>query len=135
MKIFFDSNVLIAAYISHGSCYDLYGHSLDKHIVYSSEFVRHEVLEKFTKKIRLPEEKVHWAYQHLCTYTILVSEAHLKEKICRDKDDDHIIAAGINANADCIITGDKDLLVLKKIQGIPIIPPRDFWKFEESQNI
>jgi putative PIN family toxin of toxin-antitoxin system len=132
MKIFIDSNVLIAAYISHGACYDLYGHCLDKHIVYSSEFVRLEVLEKLAKKIRLAEEKVQWAYQHLCLHTQLVSEAQLKEKICRDKDDDHIIAAAISADVDCIVSGDDDLLVLKKVHTIPIISPRDFWKFEEN---
>jgi uncharacterized protein len=135
MKIFIDSNVLIAAYISHGACYDLYGHCLDKHIVYSSEFVRQEVLEKLTKKMRLAENKVQWAYQHLCTYTLLVSEAPLKEKICRDKDDDHVIAAAIKADVDCIVSGDEDLLVLKKVHGIPVISPRDFWKFEEKHTV
>lgn len=133
MKIFIDSNVLIAAYISHGTCYDLYAHCLDKHIVYSSAFVRQEVLEKLAKKIRLSEEKVNWAYQHMCLHTLLVSEALLKENICRDKDDDHIIAAAISANVDCIVSGDNDLLVLKKVYNIPIIAPHDIWKFEEYQ--
>jgi putative PIN family toxin of toxin-antitoxin system len=96
--------------------------------------VRQEVLEKLTKKMRLAEEKVQWAYQHLCLYTLITSEAHLKEKICRDKDDDHIIAAAIKADVDCIVSGDEDLLVLKKAIGIPIVSPRDFWKFEESHN-
>lgn len=132
MKIFLDSNVLIAAYISHGSCYELYGHCLDKHIVYSSEFVRQEVLEKLTKKIRLAEEKVQWAFQHLCMHTQFVSEALPMAKICRDKDDDHVIAAAIMADVDCIVSGDDDLLVLKKAHGIPIVSPRDFWKFEET---
>jgi putative PIN family toxin of toxin-antitoxin system len=132
MKIFIDSNVLIAAYISHGSCYDLYGHCLDKHIVSSSEFVRQEVLLKLTKKIHLAEDKVQWACQHLCMHTLLASEAQLKESICRDKDDDHIIAAAIMSDVDCIVSGDDDLLVLKKVHRIPIISPRDFWKFEEN---
>jgi putative PIN family toxin of toxin-antitoxin system len=134
MKIFIDSNVLIAAYISHGTCYDFYGHCLDKHIVYSSEFVRLEVLEKLSNKIRLTEGKVQWAYQHLCAHTLLVSEALLKDKICRDKDDDHIIAAAIMADVDCIVSGDDDLLVLKKVHNIPIFSPRDFWKFEENHS-
>ena len=134
MKIFIDSNVLIAAYISHGSCYELYNHCLDKHTVYSSKFVRDEVIEKLTKKMRLSEEKSQWASEHLYTNTILVSEALLKEQICRDKDDDHILAAAIWAGADCIISGDADLLVLKKVHNIPIILPRDFWQFEEHYN-
>jgi putative PIN family toxin of toxin-antitoxin system len=134
MKVFIDTNVLIAAYISHAACYDIYDRCLDKHIVYSSEFVRQELFGKLVKKFRLAEEKVQWAYNHHCMHTILVTEARLLNSICRDTDDDHILAAAIKADVDCIISGDQDLLSLKKVHGIPIISPRDFWKFEEEFN-
>jgi putative PIN family toxin of toxin-antitoxin system len=133
MKVFLDSNVLIAAYLSHGACYELYGHCLDRHFVFSSEFVRNEVLEKLVRKIRIQEEKAKQAYQHLCEHTLLVSEALINERICRDPDDDHIVAAALQAGADCIVSGDNDLLALKKVRGIPVISPRDFWKFEDLQ--
>ena len=51
----------------------------------------------------------------------------------RDKDDDHILAAALKAEVDCIVTGDNDLLVLKTIEGILILPPADFWKLEQSK--
>jgi predicted nucleic acid-binding protein len=47
---------------------------------------------------------------------------------CRDPGDDKFISCAISANADCIVTGDKDLSDLKKYQSISILPASDFIK-------
>jgi len=46
--------------------------------------------------------------------------------ICRDPNDDMIIACAIDAAADYIVTGDEDLLTLKRYKDIVIINPRNF---------
>jgi putative PIN family toxin of toxin-antitoxin system len=46
--------------------------------------------------------------------------------ICRDPKDDKFLNLAIDANASCIITGDKDLLVLHPFENIPILLPSDF---------
>ena len=46
----------------------------------------------------------------------------------RDPEDDKFISCAISANADCIVTGDKDLSNLKKYQAIRIIHASDFIK-------
>jgi putative PIN family toxin of toxin-antitoxin system len=46
--------------------------------------------------------------------------------VCRDKDDDNVIAGALAANVNYIVTGDNDLLVLRKYKGIKIISPRGF---------
>jgi predicted nucleic acid-binding protein len=50
---------------------------------------------------------------------------------CRDKDDLRILGLAKVEEPDYIITGDKDLLVLKQFEGIPIITPREFWEIEK----
>jgi putative PIN family toxin of toxin-antitoxin system len=45
---------------------------------------------------------------------------------CRDPKDDKFLSLAVTANASCIITGDKDLLVLNPFQSIPIVTPAGF---------
>lgn len=45
-----------------------------------------------------------------------------------DTKDDKFLACAVEAKADYIITGDKDLLVFKVYEGIKIITPREFLK-------
>ena len=46
--------------------------------------------------------------------------------ICRDEDDNKFIECAVDCDADYIITGDKDLLVLEKYNDIEIITPKEF---------
>ncbi len=48
--------------------------------------------------------------------------------ICRDPEDDKFISCAISANADFIVTGDKDLSDLKKYECVRIIQASDFIK-------
>ena len=50
----------------------------------------------------------------------------LAAEVCRDPDDIKILGLAVASNADYIVTGDKDLLVLKSFQNIPILTPRSF---------
>lgn len=48
--------------------------------------------------------------------------------VVRDKKDDYLIAYGTVGNADYLVSGDKDLLVLKKIGNLIIVSPALFHK-------
>ena len=45
---------------------------------------------------------------------------------CRDPKDDKFLELAVNGNADLIVTGDDDLLVLNPFRGIPIITPGSY---------
>jgi len=45
--------------------------------------------------------------------------------VCRDPDDDEVLALAVAARADLIISGDDDLLSLGRFDGIPILNPVD----------
>jgi putative PIN family toxin of toxin-antitoxin system len=47
----------------------------------------------------------------------------LPQPVCRDPDDDHILACALAAQADLIISGDAGLLSLREYQNIPIVAP------------
>jgi putative PIN family toxin of toxin-antitoxin system len=48
------------------------------------------------------------------------------EPICRDPNDDHVIATALAVNADFIVTGDKDILALSQYESIRIVTARAF---------
>jgi putative PIN family toxin of toxin-antitoxin system len=45
---------------------------------------------------------------------------------CRDPMDNMILELAVSGRADCVVTGDKDLLVLDPFQGIRIVTPTTF---------
>ncbi len=47
----------------------------------------------------------------------------LAQPVCRDPDDDAVLALAIAAQADMVISGDDDLLALASFEGIPIFTP------------
>lgn len=44
---------------------------------------------------------------------------------CRDPEDDKFLETAILGEADCLITGDEDLLTMSPFGGIPIVRPAD----------
>ena len=47
----------------------------------------------------------------------------LSKPVCRDVNDDAVLACALAANADFIVSGDDDLLSLHAFEDIPIITP------------
>ncbi len=50
--------------------------------------------------------------------------------LCRDVKDNKFLNLAYDASAFCIVTGDKDLLILNPFHNIPIITPADFLNLE-----
>ena len=45
---------------------------------------------------------------------------------CRDPDDDKLLETALMGAADCLVTGDQDLLEMSAFQNIPILSPKGF---------
>lgn len=125
-EIVLDTNVLIAALIARGVCADLLEHCVLNHEVATSEFILDELHGHLAGKFKYSEEDADTAVALLRTQFDIVAP----QPVCRDADDDEILAAALAAQADCIVTGDKDLLVLNSHEGLEIVSPRDFADFE-----
>ena len=128
MKAVFDTNVLVAAFLTEGLCSDLLLRARKQtfDLVLCDDIIR-EFEGILKKKFKLSSNDLY-------EITSIVSEAaseildHLSPvpRICRDPNDDMIIACAIDAAADYIVTGDEDLLILKRYKGIIILNPRNF---------
>lgn len=126
MKIVLDTNVLIAALIARGVCHDLLEHCVLRHTLLTSDFILNETREKLVEKFQYSRDLADEAVSLLRSRMMVVASETLDRKVCRDPDDDNILAAAVSGKCECIITGDKDLLVLNAYQGVRIVSPRDF---------
>jgi len=61
----------------------------------------------------------------LRTYSILAEPVNVP-RVCRDPDDHIVLACAVAGQADYVISGDQDLLVLNTHAGIPILTARGF---------
>ena len=128
MKAVFDTNVLIAAFLTEGICSGLLIRARKQafNLVLCDDIIR-EFEGILIKKFKLTSTDI-------SEISAIVSEAASEilhnlgpiPDICRDPNDDMIIACAIDAAADYIVTGDEDLLILKRYKDIVIINPRNF---------
>jgi putative PIN family toxin of toxin-antitoxin system len=126
VKILFDTNVLISAIITPGLSAEILDHCIVNHSVVSSEYILEELREKLVLKFDYTESEAIVAVHTIRKQSIVAKPKMLPTPISRDPDDDNILAAAVAGECDFIVTGDKDLLVLKEYQGIPILTPRGF---------
>ena len=47
-------------------------------------------------------------------------------RVCRDLKDDKFLELAVNGGASCLVTSDRDLLVLNPFRGIPVLTPAQF---------
>ena len=92
----------------------------------TSEFILHEAEEKLVEKFGCSKEMSAEAIGVLRSRMEVLVTSSLERPVCRDPDDDNILAAAVSGNGECIVTGDKDLLVLEQHESVDILSPRDF---------
>lgn len=125
MRLVLDTNVLLAAILADGLCRDLVRKRIKPHEIFTSRHLLDELAKKLRYKFGQDPKDVPFfvAYQ---TRVTLIPATHLPQRVSRDPDDDHVLAAAIAAHAEIIITGDQDLLILGKYSNIRILSPRRF---------
>ena len=129
MRIVLDANVVIAAFATRGLCDTILEFCLDSHDILLSEDLILEIGSNLRKKIKIAPQAVEKIMTLLRENAEILIPEHLSSNLCRDPDDLHVLGLVVSGKADCIVTGDKDLLVIKKFQHIPILSPRDFSVF------
>ena len=126
MKIVLDANVVIAAFASRGLCESIFELCLGGHEIVMSVDLLDEIARNLRLKVKLPAAMVDGIRELLQECGTMFLPARVSENACRDPDDTRILGLAVASSADLVVTGDKDLLVLKEYQGIPILSPRSF---------
>jgi uncharacterized protein len=120
-----DTNVLIAALIAKGLCHEVVVRSLGSCTVATSQPLLEELELTLRARFTLgPAGKAFLAQLRLGVG--IVEPTPLSAPVSRDADDDVVLATAVAARAAVIVTGDQDLLVIGRFNGIDIISPREF---------
>lgn len=125
MTIVVDTNVFVAALIAKGLCHEVVIRGLGSCTVATSKALLDELERTLRAKFTLGPAGTAFLAQ-LRLRVRLVEPAPLQSRVSRDVYDDMVLATAVAANANLIVTGDQDLLVIGRFQGIDIVSPRDF---------
>jgi putative PIN family toxin of toxin-antitoxin system len=127
VKVFFDTNVVLAAFATRGLCADLFAHVLLEHELLVGEVVIGELRSKLRIKLKLRKEAIDEIESLLRDQVVVRTPTeHLSLNIS-DADDEWIVAEAMAGEADVLVTGDAALQKLAKRAPLPIVSPRGLW--------
>jgi len=125
VKLVVDTNVLIAGLVAEGLCRDIVKRRLPTCELFTSRALLDELAEKLREKFGVRPQDLPLLQIYADEATV-VKPKPLAQPICRDPDDDEVLATALAAQVDIVLTGDDDLLTLKEFHGIRILSPREF---------
>ena len=129
MRIALDSSVLIAAHISRaGVCVELLEDLLLHHDLVTSEFILEELGRKLTEKFSFPRREANQVAAFLRRMAVVVVPADLPSDVCRDPTDIPVLGTAVSGECALLISVDRDLLDMQRINEIPIIRPGEYWR-------
>jgi len=128
MRWVLDTNVVLSALLWQGTPYRLLEAVRQKPglKLYSSPALLDELADVLTrpsasKRLALLAKTGHDVLADYSEAVELVEPDEVPRVVLADPDDDQVIAAALAAGADCIVSGDSDLLGLARFRGIAII--------------
>lgn len=127
MKVFLDTNVLVAAFATRGLCSDVLREVMAEHEFVISELVLSELEKALSKKIGLQKHIIDTIVSLLRHYAVNIRIKKKMDLQISDPNDDKILSSAVAAGVDVFVTGDQELLAIEGQIGILITSPRGFW--------
>ena len=125
MIVVLDTNVVVAAMAAKGLCHEVVVRTLGSCTVVTSQPLLDELEHTLRAKFTLGPASMAFLEQ-LRLRVRIVPPTLLSSPVCRDADDDVVLATAVAAGATMIVTGDEDLLIIGRFNDIDIVSPRAF---------
>lgn len=125
MRAVFDTNVVVAGIVAEGLCREILEIHVPDHTAILSHVLWDELMVTLRRKFGLTPDglPILALYRQHAAWC---EPAKLAEAVCRDPDDDWVLATALAGEADAIVSGDADLLTLDSYSGIEMLSPRQF---------
>lgn len=128
MRLVLDTNVVMSALMWRGKPYQLLEAIRERSNlqIYSSGALLEELADVLTrpsatKRLALIDRQAREVLLDYIAAVQVIDVTPLPQPVCRDPDDDVVLALALAASADLIVSGDNDLLVLDQFEGVPIV--------------
>jgi len=128
VKVFFDTNVVLAAFATRGLCADLFAHVLVEHELLVGDTVIRELRSKLRLKLKLSRVAIDEIEALLRDQTVVTLPARHLSLGIPDPDDEWIVAEAVAGEADMLVTGDAALPKFGQRAPLPIVSPRGLWE-------
>ena len=134
MRVFLDTNVLISATVARGLCADVFRTVIEFHELVVSNHLLEELQRILRTKFDAPDDLIAETVWLLHQDTIMAPSKPLASIPLRDVADIAIVSAALNGGAEILVTGDKEMVELKKFGALQIVTPRQFWERQKGQS-
>lgn len=129
MRVFLDTNVLVSAFATRGLSADVVRLVLAEHELIVGQIVLDELRRVLEQKIGLSESAVEEALGILEEHRVVPTAGTDPGVEVADPSDERVLATALEAGAEVLVTGDRDLLSVKdQVQDLRILDPRGFWE-------
>ena len=128
MKIVLDINIFVSSFFWDGNPRRIMERIIDgKDTLFTCTEILQETASVMARpKFKTGNEYVVHFIRSIEEVANPISITGVIQNVCRDSDDDKILECALLANADYIITGDDDLLVLSAFRGIKIVTAKEY---------
>lgn len=121
-----DTNVWLSALYFSGKPAQIVNLVEDKKLIsVTSSFILGELKEKMVNTFDTPDFYAAGTVSYIQSLSEVVSTKGFDFRL-RDSADNQVLETAVTGNCNFIITGDKDLLVLKRYRKVKIISPNQF---------
>ena len=127
MRVFLDTNVLVASIATRGLCSELLESVIHDHELLTCPPVLEELERVLADKLRLPGPVIAGFLGLIRAEGRMIEPRGNPSISIRDASDIPILAGAIAGKADVFVTGDKELLDLGRIGNLAIVSPRELW--------
>jgi predicted nucleic acid-binding protein len=135
VRVFPDTNVLASAFGTRGLCADVLRLILGEHEPVTGEVVIEELRRVLSRKFGVPADTVQEIESLLRGYHVEPEPRHLPDLKLSERNDLLLVGSAVRANAEIVITGDREMLDLKEQpEGLRIVSPREFWNLVASKS-
>jgi putative PIN family toxin of toxin-antitoxin system len=131
VRVFFDTNVLVSAFLARGLCADLLRLVLSEHTLVCSEVVLDELRDVLRRKGRLPPAQIEAIETFLRDHPIAPRPKTTLQLGLVDADDEWVLASAVLVEADLFVTGDQGVLSCST-SPLPLLNPRSSWEHLRS---